>query len=308
MINRTGRATGRFDRDVRERELEPPRTAAQRRLSLHAADRFDGAAQLASAGGSTRAGHESFFEKLLDFLSQLFSGSSTSQPPVSQPDPAPVSEPSSTPPVAQPSDPSVAAANQFFLTQLAGSPWNTSGGGTMDCGPTSGLMVLSALGLAQRPDPSQAAGAIDDFRGTVDQYEGLGARAGGDDTVGVTVQGLEGALQARGATVQELPASSGEASTTLAAIDAQLDAGAKVIAYGDPSQAWEPELGASYQAQGSFSHFVAIFGRSADGNYLVGDPLSTSGVVEATPDELSRYIQGGLQLDPPFGGAFAVSK
>src|SRR5262245_22726941 len=59
-----------------------------------------------------------------------------------------------------------AAANKFFLTQWGPTKY-TAGGhpyGFMDCGPTSGVMALSQLGLMEHPSPSKAFAAIDRVR------------------------------------------------------------------------------------------------------------------------------------------------
>jgi hypothetical protein len=88
-------------------------------------------------------------------------------------------------------------------------------------------------------------------------------------------------------------------------VDAALARGSAVIIGGDPNRAWEGRLAAkgSYQESGDFGHFCTVLGKTADGRYVVNDPLSTAGSITVSAQELQAYWSY-----PSFNGAMEVSR
>ena len=94
----------------------------------------------------------------------------------------------------------------------------------------------------------------------------------------------------------------------LGAVDAALARGSPVILGGVPGNAWAKALGsAGYLDVGngtaSFNHFVAVLGRTSDGRYIVGDPLSSKGALEVTAAQLGTFLTQGT-----WRGAMEVSR
>jgi hypothetical protein len=47
-------------------------------------------------------------------------------------------------------------------------------------------------------------------------------------------------------------------------------------------------------------HFIAVLGRTNEGNYIVSDPMYGGGAVEMTRDELKEFFPEGSQHLPTF--------
>lgn len=184
-------------------------------------------------------------------------------------------------------------AGEYFLTQWGPTATNDPVGGSdrpwgyKDCGPTSAVMALAALGLAPRPGPADAAVAIDKMRDAILGYDssssiGLGLLPAVKGTVGY------GLVQA-GAQVTGL-------KNTLAEVDAAIARGNPVIIGSSTTYtAW----GRSQLLAGNYlnssdpgGHFVTVLGRAANGNYLVGDPLVKGGPMEITAAQLQTALNG----------------
>ena len=96
-------------------------------------------------------------------------------------------------------------------------------------------------------------------------------------------------LQAAGATVTGLHAN-------LTELNGALDRGNPVIlGTGTTWAAW----GSAEKAAGNYlnnsnpgGHFVVVMGRSANGNYLVGDPLGKGGPIEVTEAQMKTALGG----------------
>jgi peptidoglycan hydrolase-like protein with peptidoglycan-binding domain len=180
---------------------------------------------------------------------------------------------------------SVEQANQSFLSQWGGTAWNSAHGapaGYEDCGPTSCAMVLSSLGLIQQPSPGQAEATIGKLR---DQAVGH-ATSRSEDTNDTE---LTRALKANGAQTQVVKA-------TVDNVDQALAAGHPLII--GSSSTWAA-WGQGQCAKGDYlnhrnpgGHFVTALGKTADGNYLVGDPLSRTGVIEVSKAQLQTLLSG----------------
>jgi peptidoglycan hydrolase-like protein with peptidoglycan-binding domain len=175
-------------------------------------------------------------------------------------------------------------ANEYFLTQWGGTPYNSANGapfGYSDCGPTSTVMALSAIGLMERPSPENASTTIDAVRDA----------AIGRDTTQSQRMGfgsLENAVEAYGGQTQML--------TGIAGIDQAMERGNPVIIGGNPWQAW----GADQRANGNYlnsrdpgGHFVTVLGKTQDGKYIIGDPLVKNGAIEVSREQLQSFFSNG---------------
>lgn len=162
-------------------------------------------------------------------------------------------------------------------------PW-----GHEDCGPTSSLMALAALGIASRPGAADAYLAIDHQRDLIYGYDtnvSHGLNLTPVDTKGTVGYGL---VQA-GADVTIL-------AKDRNALDAALGRGNPVIVGTDTTyDAWGRSqlIAKNYlNGQNPGGHFVTVLGRTDSGNYIIGDPLVKGGPFEVTPDQMDKAIAG----------------
>jgi peptidoglycan hydrolase-like protein with peptidoglycan-binding domain len=177
-----------------------------------------------------------------------------------------------------------ADANEYFLTQWGGTPYNSANGapyGYNDCGPTSTVMALSALGLMERPSPESASTTIDAVRDAA-----LGRDTNESQRMGFG--SLQRAVGAYGGQTQML--------TGIAGIDQAMERGNPVIIGGNPWQAW----GAEQRANGNYlngrdpgGHFVTVLGKTQEGQYIIGDPLVKNGTIEVSRDQLETFFRNG---------------
>jgi LysM repeat protein len=173
-------------------------------------------------------------------------------------------------------------ANRFFVTQWGPSPYNSSGTpyGFFDCGPTSGVMALSALGLMNAATPQTASAAIDRVRDSVLGYDST------TSTHLLTSQVAHG-LEALGARTTQL------SGPVASAVDQALARGNPVILGGYGSwAAW----GRDQQNAGNYlnggdprGHFVTVLGKTQDGQYIVGDPLVRGGTITVDAQKLATF-------------------
>lgn len=192
----------------------------------------------------------------------------------------------------------VEAANAFFVNQEGNTEYfqsfnaNAKPYGANDCGPTSAVMALSALGLTEHPTAAEAPHAIDAMRDSI--FKRNTAKS---DTMGMYA--VEQGLKAYGADTKTLVVNKAtKDGQGLEAIDAALAAGHPVILGGTPSEAWAKQLnktgdyldmGAS--GTGSFGHFVTVLGKTADGKYLLADPLSKQGTIEVSAAQVGTFLK-----------------
>lgn len=223
-------------------------------------------------------------------------------------------------------------ANRVFLNQEGETAFFDAPGtnprpyGPNDCGPTSALIALGALGLVRTPTAAEAPGAIDRMRDAI--YK--------TDTTTSSTMGMwhvKQGLQAYGATGTAIDLlvkkpngaqayENGLAKYSLDGLDAALARNHPVIIGGTPAGRPDvPAVGAAwarrlyeqvdadgqrgyldFNKQGNFGHFCAVVGKTADGNYLVADPLARHGTLEATPQELLAFFRAGwgeaLEVQP----------
>jgi len=178
----------------------------------------------------------------------------------------------------------VQEANRVFLTQWGPNRWNSARPvwGFDDCGPTSSLMALAALGHLNPVAPALAWSWIGWMR---DLEEGYHTTSSIKTDLGHLMAGLDRVGASR------------RIGTGLCALDAALAGGEVVILLGDPGRAWGRYLdarGLYLHRYGvgwgdRFNHWVAILGKNAAGEYLVGDPLSLAGVIRVRPWQIRAY-------------------
>lgn len=160
-----------------------------------------------------------------------------------------------------------------FVTQFQTATYNATkdGGGSNNCGPASVAMNLAALGLAtvNNADPQAL---IADVRGDT------GTTA--PDKTGPAE--LKAAARANGAVTRDVKDMDG--------VDAALARGEPVVLYGHPNQAGSYYDSANFGAIGTEDyHWISVVGKTADGQYIIQDPLSRNGVVTVSRDELEVY-------------------
>lgn len=190
---------------------------------------------------------------------------------------------------------SLEEARASFLSQWGPTAYNDPPTGSdvpygyYDCGPTSAVMTLSALGLMARPSAADASAAIDHMR---DQLLGYDSKASIGLSLLPPVKGTVGyGLVAAGAQVSGLP-------STVASIDEAMARGNPVIIGTNSSWgAWGKAEKAAVNYLNSkdpSGHFVVVMGRSANGNYLIGDPLLKGGPIEVTQAQLQTALSGAF--------------
>jgi hypothetical protein len=194
-------------------------------------------------------------------------------------------------PPFSPPRPRVEAQNRFFATQWGPTPWNSAAhpAGYLECGPTSLLVVASSLGLVEPPTAATAEADISVMR---DLTRGKATPQSGPTWQPLLIHGLKSI----GAKAQPVP-------MTLAAVDTCLAAGGRMVIAGRPN-AWGPLLDQKGQylhhygnkAADQFGHWVSVLGKTADGLYIVADPLSRAGCIAVDGSALQRFWKDGASL------------
>lgn len=193
-----------------------------------------------------------------------------------------------------------AEANAFFLNQYK-TDFNqyAADGVSNNCGPTSLAMCLQVEG--KMPPGLNPEQRIDYARALM--YPDLDARAYTTvkDANGVEQRLLDRdkALTALGDGTSGIIGGASEVGITTkketgwGALDDALDGGKPVVVEGNICEAWRTAVAShppgSY-AGGGDGHFIAILGKTADGKYLVADPMYSGGTVEMTKDELAKFF------------------
>ena len=187
-----------------------------------------------------------------------------------------------TPPVGSGLSTTTQEANRFFVNQWGPTAYNSSGApfGFFDCGPTSGVMALTALGLMTPATAQTASSSIDRVRDAVLGYDSTTSTRMG------TSQLAQG-LRALGAQTTQL------GGPVVGAVDQALARGNPVILGGyGVWAAW----GAEQRANGNYlnsgnpsGHFVTVLGKTPDGQYLVGDPLVRGGSITVSAQQLATF-------------------
>lgn len=200
----------------------------------------------------------------------------------------------------------VEEANRSFITQYQNDTYNRESPNSWsnNCGPTSLAMVMKVNG--KMPEGLTNEQQIDYARALM--YPKLAKTDGKDVKLpnGQTVRvldidkmlsGIDGAQTGmKAAGFEEAAKQKG-----WAAFDESLNAGKSLMVEGNISSTYKTAFkdeakatGGSYQGGGN-GHFIAVLGKTANGNYLVADPMFSGGAVEMTRDEMAAFFakQGG---------------
>jgi hypothetical protein len=158
--------------------------------------------------------------------------------------------------------------------------------GFQDCGPTSAVILASALGLKARPSAQNASKAIDQMR---DKALGFNS----DYSRLTSADELARALNDVGAKTEKLTGS-------VAAVDKALKEGKSLMAVGNPWQPWGSEMSkgpngnqrqlAYLNSRDPGPHWVTVLGKTPQGKYLVADPLSKVGAIEVSARQLETFF------------------
>jgi hypothetical protein len=183
------------------------------------------------------------------------------------------------PPVAAVSSTtSVAQANQFFKTQYYNSFYNPDGpNSSLNCGPASVAMISKMFG--KEPANLSVQASINLAR------QRMGAPGNGFTNSNQLVAGLRNA---------GLQAADHMNDGSWQQLDQDLAAGRPVIAWGYYGNAWRNQFPSySLTGNGNTDHLNVIFGKTANGNYVVGDPMYRGGTVEMTRNQLAVFFSNG---------------
>ena len=175
-----------------------------------------------------------------------------------------------------------AQANNYFKTQYY-SNWNPNGPSrSLNCGPTSVAMVIKLFGKEQAN--SSVQGSIDRARQLMNA-PGNGVTSNTQIVTGLNNAGLR--------------ANAYNFDGNFAQIDRDLADGKGVIAMGYYGSAWRNQFpNPGLTGDGNINHINTILGKTANGNYLVGDPMYRGGVVEMSRNQLAVFFSynGGLYI------------
>ncbi|HEY9713403.1 MAG TPA: C39 family peptidase, partial [Chroococcales cyanobacterium] len=182
--------------------------------------------------------------------------------------------------------------NSYFASQIGGSPSNPNGdrNSNEDCGPTSIVMALRHFGKLSS-DPQQAAQEIESVRNAM----GIPSHTSGIGLSDIVRAANKYGLQA--STVNSVQD-----------IEKALAAGKQVVAVGNPIYYEQSGVygGSTYDkkqqltgsdygnnAQYNGWHYIDVVGMTADGKFVVDDPLSRTGSFAITQSELQQYLSDG---------------
>jgi hypothetical protein len=145
-------------------------------------------------------------------------------------------------------------------------------------------MAASCLGLMPQPTPGTAEAEIEHMR--------LVMHPGSTASMPTHPPQIAQGLASIGASLLPL-------GMDLASIDSSLGRGHPVLLAGDPKQAWGLAMAnqgnylATYRAVADFGHWICIFGKTNNGLYVVGDPLSKIGAMTVTGSQLETFVADG---------------
>ncbi|WP_164015274.1 peptidoglycan-binding protein [Pyxidicoccus trucidator] len=181
-------------------------------------------------------------------------------------------------------------AEQAFITQFT-SEYNPYGPrGSTNCGPASLAMSLAYTG--HMPQGLTKEQQVDHARALMSprrESEFTYVKASDGTRVPLLNRDREltgGTMVADGIKSAGLESRYGQGWETL---DKQLAAGNPVIANGYTNAAWRSQF-PERMGSGDVGHLNAILGKTADGKYLVADPLHTGGPVAMTRQQLSTFF------------------
>ncbi len=195
----------------------------------------------------------------------------------------------------------VEEANAYHLVEFNTTPYGTDYNRyyplghdfSNDCGPASLAMALLAQG--KMPAGLNSEQEIEYARALITSPSDPFKAA----TSTVTVDGTKYPLRESNSTVGYGQVVDGAIAAGLpaehtygwGALNDALAAGHPVVLAGTISPAWKDLFPADghYGSAGRVGHFVAILGKTADGQYIVNDPMYTGGAVAMTADQITTF-------------------
>ena len=196
---------------------------------------------------------------------------------------------------------SATAAAAFFKLQYRHDTWNPNGpSGSSNCGPASLAMLMAALGRA--PQGISVETSIDHARYLMNPI-GTAYREGvqilDQDNLYTSFTQIETGIRHAG----------GRAVTINSwdSLNQNLTSGNPAIVLGHYGNDWRAQFPSlTLTGNGNADHFIAILGRTADGRYIVGDPMYRGGPVEMTKDQLAVFFRStqNSNFGVPNGRAF----
>jgi hypothetical protein len=209
---------------------------------------------------------------------------------------------------------SVAAATKYYLSQWGESPSyqddnpdaydpNYAPDHYDDCGPTSGVIALSALGIVPHPRPTRASEAIANFRtdtGVAYQWNADEGRWEGTMSLGAVEAGIEangGVGSQIGTTLEDVNAALGRGHPVILGSEAEWAAWGRSIDTADPNNYLNHNTG------DPGGHIVTVLGMTPQGDYIVADPLMRNGCITATPEQMQVFLNQAFNY-----GAMEVSR
>ncbi|MHB8873156.1 MAG: C39 family peptidase [Myxococcaceae bacterium] len=190
----------------------------------------------------------------------------------------------------------VEEANAYHLTQYNTAPFGTdynryftSGNDfSNNCGPAALAMAMKAQG--KMPADLNSEQQIDYARALISGTSNKEVTINGNtyklldkdgDTVGYG-EVVNGAKRA---------GLNAEHAYGWGALNDALAAGHPVVAAGTISETWKDQFPEGhYGSAGKVGHFIAVMGKTAEGNYIVSDPMFANGAVEMTPAQLKVFV------------------
>jgi len=178
----------------------------------------------------------------------------------------------------------LADPNADFKRQSRDPVWNPDGPWTSDnCAPTSLAMLVEVFG--REPDGLTVQESIERVSHAMDRYTNEGSVSAAQVRQAACKLGLEYHY------------------TRHADLDAELASGHMIVLFGYPGDPANPsrvtvyqqpfrDRGYTYRYDGG--HAIAVFGKRANGSYVVGDPLSTFGTIELTDAQLADFWARGM--------------
>ncbi|MBN2359452.1 MAG: C39 family peptidase, partial [Deltaproteobacteria bacterium] len=192
----------------------------------------------------------------------------------------------------------VEEANKVFLNQYNTdfNQYYDKSNVSNNCGPTSLAMALQVAG--KMPPGLNSEQQIDYARGLM--YPNLDERSYKHvtDANGKEVRLLDNDSDLTN--IDEVVTGAAQAGITTShekgwnELDAALNAGQTAVVEGNISGTWRSQFSnsgvAGSYAGGGNGHFIAVLGKTSDGNYLVADPMFSGGAVEMSRDQLAVFF------------------
>lgn len=195
---------------------------------------------------------------------------------------------------------SAAEADGLHRTQFFDEKYNPTGPmSSANCGPASLATTLEAVG--KMPPGLTPEQSVDYARSLMNPDTLPSSYVTSSDGQSIPQLDTDGDTSNVGQ-LQTAASSLGvptENSSGWDALDATLESGRPVVANGDAYQGWRdqfPHENGKRYGNGDIGHFNTILGKTADGKYVVSDPMYTGGPVEMTREQLSAFF------GPTYGG------